>query len=229
MKLIAIETATEACSCALFLDGVCEEIYHVAPRRHAELILPMVSKLLAAAELVLDQLDGIAFGRGPGAFTGVRIAAGVAQGLAFGADLPVAPVSTLQALAQGVYRTNGATQVLTALDARMGELYWGAYRIDERQRAAALVEDSITSADQIPIPNGEEWLGVGSGWQTYGRELSERVGKALRDQLPDRFPQAQDVAMLGADVIAAGKGLSAQQALPLYLRNRVAEGRTSPP
>ncbi|MFZ0254594.1 MAG: tRNA (adenosine(37)-N6)-threonylcarbamoyltransferase complex dimerization subunit type 1 TsaB [Gammaproteobacteria bacterium] len=229
MKLLAIETATEACSCALLIDGICEEIYDVAPRRHAELILPMVSQLLAAAELVVQQLDGIAFGRGPGAFTGVRIAAGVAQGLAFGADLPVAPVSTLQALAQGAYRARGAAQVLTALDARMGEIYWGAYEVDGRQRMATILSDSIAVADQVPLPKGGGWFGTGSGWESYGRTLSERIGGALWDQEGKRFPQAQDVALLAADTLAAGEGVAAEQALPIYLRNRVASERTRRP
>lgn len=229
MKLLAVETATEACSCALLIDGACEEIYDLAPRRHAELILPMVSQLLAAAELVVQQLDGIAFGRGPGAFTGVRIAAGVAQGLAFGADLPVAPISTLQALAQGAYRAHGAVQVLAALDARMGEIYWGAYGVDERQRMTAMVSDCIAAADQVPVPEGGWWFGTGSGWASDGRTLSERIGKALWGQEGQRFPQAQDVALLAADIIAAGEGVAAEQALPIYLRNRVANERANRP
>lgn len=225
MKLLAIETATEACSCALLVDGACQEIYHVAPRRHAELVLPMVSELLATAELVLPQLDGIAFGRGPGAFTGVRIAAGVAQGLAFGADLPVAPVSTLWALAQGAYRATGAAQVLTALDARMGEVYWGAYRVDSRQRMAVVLNDCISAAEQVPLPAGGGWFGVGGGWKSYARVLNDRLGEYLLGQDAKRFPQAQDIAMLAADIIAVGGGVPAEQALPLYLRNRVADTR----
>ena len=183
----------------------------------------MVSRLLAAAELVLQQLDGIAFGRGPGAFTGVRIAAGVAQGLAFAADLPVAPISTLQALAQGAARARRASAALTALDARMGEVYWGAYRIDVRQQMTAVVKDCLSIADRVPVPEGGDWLGIGSGWETHGRALSERVGELLRDCDAKRFPEAQDVAMLAADPIAAGDGVPAAQAFPLYLRNRVAD------
>jgi tRNA threonylcarbamoyladenosine biosynthesis protein TsaB len=178
---------------------------------------------------VLQQLDGIAFGCGPGAFTGVRIAAGVTQGLAFGADLPVAPVSTLQALALGTYRTNGAAQVLTALDARMGEVYWGAYGVDGRQRMAAVIRDCIAATDQVPIPEGEGWFGVGSGWESHARVLCERIGKALRGREENRFPQAQDVARLAADIIAVGQAVPAEQALPRYLRNQVTDERTGRP
>ncbi len=227
LKLLAIETATEACSCALLIDETCQQICEVAPRRHAELVLPMVSELLATAELLLPQLDGIAFGRGPGAFTGVRIAAGVAQGLAFGADLPVVPVSTLRALAQGTHRVKGATQVLTALDARMGEVYWGAYGVDGRQRMTEVVKDCISVAAQVPVPAGDCWFGVGSGWESYAQVLSERMGESLVGQAGNCFPQAQDVAMLATAVIAAGGGVPAEQALPLYLRNRVAAARAT--
>ncbi len=182
----------------------------------------MVSELLAASELILQQLDGIAFGRGPGAFTGVRIAAGVAQGLAFGTQLPVAPISTLRALAQGAYRIQGTGHVLTAIDARMGEVYWGAYGVDDAGRMAAIVNDCVALPDQVRVPHGDHWFGVGSGWQSYHRALSQRVGKALEGHEGKRFPQAQDVALLGAETLAAGNGVGAHEALPLYLRNRVA-------
>lgn len=185
----------------------------------------MVSQLLGAAALSVQQLDAIAFGRGPGAFTGVRIAAGVAQGLAFGADLPVAPVSTLQALAQGTYRANGAGQVLTALDARMGEVYWGAYSLDSRQRMVAVVTDCIAAATQVPVPESGFWFGAGSGWDSYGPALSKRIGASLRARQGTCFPQAQDIALLAADMIATGQGVPADRALPVYLRNRVADER----
>src|SRR3569833_3307602 len=129
MKLLAIDTATEACSAALYLDGAVNKRYVLAPREHALLILPMIDELLRDANLSPLELDAVAFGRGPGAFTGLRIAAGVAQGIAYGADLPVVPVSSLAALAQGCYRERGVTRVLATIDARIGEVYWGAYRL----------------------------------------------------------------------------------------------------
>ena len=130
MKILAIDTATDACSVALHLDGDYREIHELAPRRHAEILLPRIRTLLSEAALSLRDLDALAFGRGPGAFTGVRIATGVIQGLAFGADLPVVPISSLHALAQGAWRERGEGNVLAAFDARMGEVYWGAYRLD---------------------------------------------------------------------------------------------------
>ena len=123
MKLLALDTATEACSAAVLADGEVLERYELAPRRHAALILPMIESVLAEAGLEISQLDAIAVGRGPGAFTGVRIAIGIAQGIAFAADLPVALVSTLAALALGTARDTGATRIAAALDARMGEIY----------------------------------------------------------------------------------------------------------
>ncbi len=131
MKLLALETATEACSAAVWVDGAVLERYEIAPRRHAVLILPMVEAVLAEAGLTMNQLDAIAVGRGPGAFTGVRIAIGIAQGLAFAGDLPVVPVSTLAALALGAAREMGQTRIATALDARMGEIYWGTWAVSD--------------------------------------------------------------------------------------------------
>lgn len=223
MKLLAIETATEACSCALYLDGMCAEAHRVEPRRHAEFILSMVSELLANAGLALPQLDGLAFGRGPGTFTGVRIAAGVAQGLAFGADLPVAAISTLQALAQGAYRELGESQVLVAIDARMGEVYWGAYHLNDRRCMGPAMEECIAVPERVPMPRVGRWLAAGSGWETYGSLLSNRAGHVICGLDSSRLPHARDVAVLGAEVISAGGGVAPEGALPVYLRERVAE------
>jgi tRNA threonylcarbamoyladenosine biosynthesis protein TsaB len=129
MKLLALDTATEACSAAVWVDGTVLERYELAPRRHAALILPMIEAVLAEANLSPLQLDAIAFGRGPGAFTGVRIAVGIAQGIAFAADLPVIPISTLAALALGAAQETGYSRIAAALDARMGEVYWGVYAV----------------------------------------------------------------------------------------------------
>ena len=140
-KLLAIDTSTEACSAALGIGGDVRERYEFAPRQHAELILPMVDALLAEGQIKLKDLDGLAFGRGPGAFTGVRIATGVIQGLAFGAGLPVVPVSSLAALAQGA--APGHSSIMSAFDARMGEVYWGAFAVDKQGLVRILRQTTI--------------------------------------------------------------------------------------
>ncbi len=220
MKLLAFETATEACSVALLLDGEVTEEYQLAPRAHAELILPMADRLLATAGLRPADLSAVAFGRGPGAFTGLRIAAGVAQGIAFAVDLPVVPVSSLAALAQGAVGEGLGSRILAAVDARMGEVYWGAFTT-----VSGLVEPSdeerVVAPDKIPTPEGEGWIGVGSGWATYGDTLCARLGAAVGERFPDRYPHARDVARLAARDFAAGVRVPAEQALPIYLRDQV--------
>lgn len=215
MKLLAVETATEACSAALWLDGAVAQRLEVQPRGHARLLLPMVEALLAEAGLQLRMLDGIAFGRGPGSFTGVRIAAGVVQGLALGADLPVAPVSTLAALAEGARRETGAARVLAALDARMGEIYWGAFE-ERGGRMQARGAEALLRPDTPRLPAGA-WHGAGHGWALLPTGLRARLAACE----PERLPQARDVAVLGAGVLAGGGGVAAHEAVPVYLRDRV--------
>jgi tRNA threonylcarbamoyladenosine biosynthesis protein TsaB len=223
IKLLAIETSTEACSAALLCDGQVHDRYQLAPREHGRLILGMVDAVLAEAGLSLQQLDGLAFGRGPGAFTGVRIATGVIQGLAFGADLPVVPVSTLAALAQGALRQRGAMQVLAALDARMAEVYWGVYRCDAAGMMTEAEAERVCAASHIDVPAGTGWFGVGGGFAAYAEILRERLGAVLTDCAPDVYPQARDVAVLGAAALARGEGVSAELALPVYLRDNVVQ------
>ncbi|MEW8499319.1 MAG: tRNA (adenosine(37)-N6)-threonylcarbamoyltransferase complex dimerization subunit type 1 TsaB [Candidatus Thiodiazotropha taylori] len=222
MKLLAIETATEACSAALLIDDQIELRYEIKPRGHSELILGMMDGLLAEAELSANQLDAMAFGRGPGSFTGVRIATGVIQGAAFTADLPVVPVSTLAALAQRAYREKGEPNLLTAFDARMGELYWAGYRIDSREIVRLVMHEQVASAQQVHLPLDEEWYGVGSGWGVYGPELGERLGESLLGYKADLYCSARDVATLAAADFEAGLAVPAERALPVYLRNEVA-------
>ncbi|CAL1241417.1 tRNA (adenosine(37)-N6)-threonylcarbamoyltransferase complex dimerization subunit type 1 TsaB [Candidatus Methylocalor cossyra] len=222
MKLLAIETATEACSCALLIDGHSTERYALAPREHNRLILPMVQSLLEEAGLALEQLDALAFGRGPGAFTGLRIAAGVVQGLAFGADLPVVPVSTLAALAQQALDETAAPQVFACLDARMDEVYWGVYGRGGEGTAQLLGQELVAPAGAVPLP-GEGWgVGLGSGWSRYGALLADRLGNRLTAVLQDRFPRAAAVARLGAEGFRLGRAVAAEQAVPVYLRDQVA-------
>jgi tRNA threonylcarbamoyladenosine biosynthesis protein TsaB len=217
MILLAIETATDACSAALTIGDEVLERFELAPRAHTELILPMIDELMAEAGITISQVDAMAFGRGPGAFTGVRIAVGVTQGIAFGADLPVVPVSTLAALAQGM----SADKVLAALDARMDEVYWGAYR----RNAAGVMEldgeECVSAPGEVPLPSGEDWQGVGAGWIAYEAILAERCAGQVEAWDGAVFPRARDVAVLGLAGYQAGQAVSAEQALPVYLRDKV--------
>jgi tRNA threonylcarbamoyladenosine biosynthesis protein TsaB len=163
MKLLALDTATEACSAAVWIDGAVLERYELAPRRHAALILPMLQAVLAEAGLSMKQLDAIAVGRGPGAFTGVRIAIGIAQGIAFAADLPVAPISTLAALALGTAREFGHSHIAAALDARMGEVYWGTYAATG-DTVELLGEERLLPQPPWSLRPPGDWFGTGSGW-----------------------------------------------------------------
>jgi len=221
MKILAIETATEFCSAALLIDGVVTAREKLAPREHAGLILSFSDELLAEAGLTPPDLDAVAFGRGPGSFTGVRVATGVVQGIAFAADLPVAPVSSLAALAMGAYRRDGAERILPAIDARMGEVYWGAYEVRDHL-VVPVRDDSVVAPERVSVPKSGEWFGVGTGWGSYREILLRRLAGRVKDLEPERYPLAQDVARLAARMVEQGTTVPAEQALPVYLRDNVA-------
>ena len=225
MKLLAIDTSTDACSAALAIEGAVVERCALTPRGHAEHILPMVEALLGEAGLSLAGLDALAFGRGPGSFTGVRIAAGVIQGLALGTNLPVVPVSSLAALAQGA----GADRILAALDARMDEVYWGAYVRGVDGLVRVVGTERVLAPCRIPLPAGDHWTGVGSGWDRYAELLQQRVGEKLDGWLPGRHPHARDVALLGAEGYRCGLAVAAELALPVYLRDEIVRCRDPDP
>ncbi len=188
-----------------------------AGQRHSELLLPMVEALLGEAGLKLALLDGIAFGAGPGSFTGLRIACGVAQGLALGAGVPVVPVGTLLALAHA----SKAARVLACLDARMGEIYHAAYeRAGSGWREA--VAPNVCRADLAPEVGHGDWTGIGSGFATHAGELAQRYGNRLSAIDADAYPHARAIAELALPQLNAGRGLPAEQAVPLYVRDRVA-------
>uniref|UniRef100_UPI0009B171BB tRNA (adenosine(37)-N6)-threonylcarbamoyltransferase complex dimerization subunit type 1 TsaB n=1 Tax=Salmonella enterica TaxID=28901 RepID=UPI0009B171BB len=170
MRILAIDTATEACSVALWNNGTINAHFELCPREHTQRILPMVQEILAASGVSLNEIDALAFGRGPGSFTGVRIGIGIAQGLALGANLPMIGVSTLATMAQGAWRKTGATRVLAAIDARMGEVYWAEYQRD----AQGVWQGEETEAVLKPERVGErlkqlsgEWATVGTGWSAW--------------------------------------------------------------
>lgn len=219
MKLLAIETATEACSAAVLWGGEVLFRHQIAPRQHTALILSMVDQLLQDTGLQLKDFDALAYGRGPGAFTGVRIATGVIQGLAYGADLPVIPVSTLAALAQSAAST--ASNIISAIDARMGEIYWCRYVTSGTGLVTALVDEQVSSPDQIVIDENKSYFGVGTGWETYQSELATVMGKQLLGSDGNRYPDARDILSLAEYEYQKGNTVTAQDALPVYIRNKV--------
>ncbi len=224
MKLLAFETATEACSVALWLDGEVRERFEIAPRRHAELALPWAQQLLAEAGIARSQLDAIAVGRGPGAFTGVRLAIAIAQGIALGLDRPVIPVSTLAVLAGGA----GQGRVIAAIDARMGEVYLGAFARDGDDLVACtgeVVIDPVAATLPEAIcdgPVGESWQGVGTGFAAVGGALGARLGTLVSDVDATALPHAGDLVRLAVREFARGGACAPEQAEPAYLRNHVA-------
>lgn len=222
MNILALDTSTDACSAALYAAGEVREYFEIAPRGHAALILPMLDRLLAEAGLALQQLNAVAFGRGPGSFTGVRIAASVAQGIAFGADLPVLPISSLAALAHGVCRIKGKRRVLAALDARMSEVYWGAYHMDNGGALVLCDAEGVYPPAAVPLPPNGGWFGAGSAWGAYANTLQQRLAGFVEDYDADHHPHARDIAALAAVAYKNGQALNAEQALPVYLRNEVA-------
>jgi tRNA threonylcarbamoyladenosine biosynthesis protein TsaB len=222
MKLLAIETATTTCSAALWLDGEVHEAVEPMERRQTESILPMIESVLAEAGVARAQLDGLAFSHGPGAFTGVRVGTSVIQGLALSLELPVAGISTLAACAlEGVTVLDTDEPVLTVFDARMGEIYLGGY-----QRSGAglvnLIEDALYEPEALPDLSAHAWHGIGSGG-IHADKLEEqlRLRGAWRT---DILPRARAVAHLAAPRLIAGEAVPAEQAQPVYLRNRVTRG-----
>jgi tRNA threonylcarbamoyladenosine biosynthesis protein TsaB len=217
MRFAAIETSGDWCSVALWRDGEIVSLERRAPNRHSELAMPLLEKLLGEAGLTASELDGVAFGAGPGSFTGLRIACGLAQGLAFARGLPVVAVSSFEAIAQ----ESGEARVVACIDARMREVYYSAL---EKQGGAHLrawrevVSGQCVAPQDAPPPPGEGWAGCGNGFQAYPEFLS---GKIVRKK-PEVHPTAFAVAQLAAPRFAAGEGIDAALAAPVYLRDKVA-------
>ena len=219
MKLLAFDTSTQWLSVACVAGDDCVSRAERAGQAHSERLLPLIDEVLAEANVALGELDAIAFGAGPGSFTGVRIACGVAQGLGLGADLPLVPVSTLEALAETAFRLHGAQRVLSCLDARMREVYVAGYRREGQrwvsEREAAVLHPADVAA---PVPPSA-WFGAGDGYTAYP-DLAIRLGLAGCD--PAIVPDARWIAELARPRIVAGEAVNAAKALPLYVRHRVA-------
>lgn len=216
--LLALDTATEACSVALLHDDEVLSHYEVIPRLHAQRLLPMIQTLTAEAGIALSAVDAIAFGRGPGAFTGVRIAVGVVQGLAFALERPVLPVSTLATIAQRAYREHAVEQVAVAIDARMDEVYWGCYRASQGEMQLAGLE-AVLPPEQAYLPRGVsgEWFGAGTGWCH-----ASRIPTPVSAMDASLLPHAEDLLRLASFAWQRGEAVEADQAQPVYLRDNVA-------
>ena len=226
MKLLALDTATEACSAALYIDGDINQRYQLAPREHSHLILQMLDDLLAEAAVSLPMLDALAFGRGPGSFMGLRIAAGVVQGISLAHELPIVPVSTLASIAHISMQQPGVDNVLAAIDARMNEVYWAAYTKHDGLPVLQ-GEEMVISPDSVPVPSGQAWFGAGSGWGSYAAALRQRLGDSIGDVEAQCFPAAASIAELAVAFYAREGGVDAAQAIPVYLRDNVAKKSAS--
>jgi tRNA threonylcarbamoyladenosine biosynthesis protein TsaB len=216
MKLLAIDTATERCSVALLFEGRMIERSQDTPRGHADLILPMIAEVLAEGSVTLRALDGVAYGRGPGAFTGVRITIGVVQGLAYGVQTPTVGVSDLAAVAQQVAQPG--EEVLVCMDARMGEVYWARFR---RDAGAVLVQ--AASEERVDRPEavapGSATAFAGTGFRAYP-QLAPPGAASVHDFI---LPRAREIALRADVELQAGRGLPAAQAAPVYLRDQVVQ------
>ena len=220
-KILAIDASSEACSAALLVDNTTYQRSEVVPRKHTELILPMVDQVLSEGGVSLNQLDALAFNRGPGSFTGVRVSTSVAQGLAFAADLPVIPVSGLATIAQGIRRSSSQENLLVVMDARMNEVYWAYYQASESDMKL-IGEEYVSPVSAIYKPGSGDWLAVGSAVNVYNKEISDwasNYGVALSSDNP--LPQAEDVAELAKLEYLAGNTVSAMDAQPIYIRDKV--------
>lgn len=228
MKLLAIDTASSICSVALFINGEILLEEKRLPQGHSEHLLSMANILMAKAECWLDELDAIAFGCGPGSFTGLRIAAGATQGIAFGADLRVIPISNLAALALNAIRKHGSERVLTAFDARMNEIYWAGYRADEITGVRLEITEAVIAPEHAEIPEQHQWIGVGEGWKVHHQTLANRCQHRLESIDDELQCSAREIALLAVQNFESSNCLAPDKALPVYLRNHVANKPASP-
>ncbi|WP_428943213.1 tRNA (adenosine(37)-N6)-threonylcarbamoyltransferase complex dimerization subunit type 1 TsaB [Pantoea sp. FN060301] len=222
-RILAIDTATEACSVALLNENKVTAHFELCAREHTQRILPLVQEILSQGQLALTGLDALAFGQGPGSFTGVRIGIGIAQGLALGAGLPMIGVSTLKTMAEGAWRRDGATRVLAAIDARMGEVYWAEYQRDDQgvwqgEESEAVLKPEAAQARMAQLTG--QWAMVGTGWKAWP-QLAEQSQLDLKPT-DVTLPCAEDMLPLAVAALAEGKTVAVEHAEPTYLRNEVA-------
>ena len=212
MKILAVNSSDDMLSVALNLDGQIDAKNEQAARNHNRSVLVLIHQLLADAGIGLNQIDGVAFGDGPGSFTGLRIAAGVAQGIAFGVDVPVIPVSCMAAIAQ----KQKSDKIVTALDARRGKIFWASYIRDERGLASLQGVEKFTAISELRI-TGNEWYGAGSGWDMHASVLLEQNEYCVVGWIANEAPQASGIAILAANYFERGLGKEAHLAIPRYM------------
>lgn len=221
LKILSFDTSLDACSAALLINGEVYERFQIAPRRHNELILPMINELLLEAGISLHELSTIAFGAGPGSFTGIRLAASIAQGLAFGANLSVVRVSTLHAIAETAHEKFNVTKVLVALDARVQEVYFGAYELDSSGFMRPVSADLLLKPESLILPQDlEKWCCVGNGWDIY-RDILPQDGR-INTIETNTYPRAGVIAKLGKEDFLRNLQVAPEYAIPVYLRDEKA-------
>ncbi len=221
MNLLALETATRRLSVALLTDRGIVEKSEDHPNGGSERVLPWIAQLLAEQDLSPGRLDVVAFGAGPGGFTGLRLACGIAQGLAWGLDIPVVPVGSLDALALAARDAGAGDRVFACLDARMDEVYSAAFEF--RQGApVAVMAAAVSSPGAVPLPPGDGWVGCGDGFSAWPKALADRLAEGIARILPGVLPSAAAVARLALSRVVAGEVLQAAAAAPLYVRDKVA-------
>ncbi|MCL5261087.1 MAG: tRNA (adenosine(37)-N6)-threonylcarbamoyltransferase complex dimerization subunit type 1 TsaB [Gammaproteobacteria bacterium] len=221
LKILAIETSTDACSAALMLGDAISSSFALAPKEHSKLILPMINSLLLAANLQLKDMNAIAFGSGPGSFTGVRLAASLVQGLAYGVNLPVIKVSSLRVLAQGAWEKHAVNKAFVVQDARVNEVYTAQYALDADGLMQVVAPDSLQKPEELLLPEQlDTWHKIGTGWEIYHNILQRRC--TLEKIISYNYPEAQFVTKLAAEDYRAGKLINPEEALPCYLRDAIA-------
>ncbi len=218
LKILALDTSSEMCSVALLMGDTVLARQQLAPQQHAELLLSLINALLVEAGISLNALDAIAFGHGPGSFMGLRVGVGVVQGLAYGADKPVIPISSLQALAQSAYQQYGVTQVVAGLDARMQAVYWGVYQLDADQLMQAVQSDALAKPGELILTNSASFVAAGPAWAAYQGPCP----LVFQAEYPEVYPLASGLLALAAYKFQRGEVISAMAAEPYYLRDQVA-------
>lgn len=223
MKLLAIDTSASACSVGLMLDDAIFSLHRIAPMQQTQMILPMLDEILQANNLTLNQLDALVYGCGPGSFTGVRIAASVIQGLAFATRLPIIKISSLAATAQTAHDELGWRKVLVGMDARINEVYWGAYQVGASGLAELVGQEMVCPPGAIAIPETTDWCGAGSGWQAYLDTLLATLVFEPISIDATRLPTAAGLLRLAKEKYLSQSFVSIHEALPVYLRDDVAK------